>query len=298
MTANGGNVTRLARDISRYAWSPDGNQIAYAPYYNSSQKGIFVIEIETGTVRPLTVDGFSPSWSPDGSHLAFFPSDGGLAIVNSNGGSRRFLIEPGFRTEESRRTINTDHLIQWSPDGSRLLFNAGFEIYMVDTNGSDPIPVTKSERSGEILSGNPLPPGSINPVWSPDGTHFAFASSREDHISYQIYIADFDGGNPTRLTDPETVGFADSPAWSPDGTRIAFTASNGVYVIDIGGSNLVKVSDAGEDFLQSKPSWSPDSTQIIFGKDGAIYSVNIDGSQLRKLADFFLWWEGFPTWSP
>ena len=227
-------------------------------------------------------------------------SDRRLAVINISDGSRRYLTESGFRSEYGS-FISYEYPAPWSPDGTHILFMASPEIYMVDTNGGDPIPVTKSEWGNKQLYQSLLAPGpmSVDPVWSPDGTQFAFMSIR-DSPSYQIYIADADGRNPTRLTDPTIIGDAAFPAWSPDGTRIVFTSSaspQGIYVINTDGSNLLKLSNIGQNLSARRPSWSPDGVRITFANNGSIYIVNVDGSNLHKVTDS-VWWDGSPAWSP
>jgi dipeptidyl aminopeptidase/acylaminoacyl peptidase len=56
------------------------------------------------------------------------------------------------------------------------------------------------------------------PVWSPDGSKFAFVSNRVDHSLIGVY--DMRGRRVTFLSP--SVDHDTSPTWSPDGTRIAF----------------------------------------------------------------------------
>jgi Tol biopolymer transport system component len=44
----------------------------------------------------------------------------------------------------------------------------------------------------------------LEPVWSPDGTKIAFASTRDDY-DYEIYVMNWDGSNPMRLTRASTA---------------------------------------------------------------------------------------------
>src|SRR5207247_1248802 len=98
-----------------------------------------------------------------------------------------------------------------------------------------------------------------------------------------IYTADADGGNVTRLTADPASEY--QPQWSPDGSRIAFVqAFNGtataIYVMETDGTGVRQVSSAvgGSDF---SPSWSPDGKQIVFAairnEDWGIWVVNADG---------------------
>ncbi len=107
-----------------------------------------------------------------------------------------------------------------SPDGTTVAFvvtrvdeetNSYLgDIYLAPSDGSAPArPFVSSERSDG------------NPVWSPDGSHIAFTSTRSSDEA-QLYVIPVGGGEARRLTDlPEAV---EEVAWSPDGTRIAFSA--------------------------------------------------------------------------
>ena len=61
------------------------------------------------------------------------------------------------------------------------------------------------------------------PHFSPDGKRIAFGSTRGGTMP-DIWIADADGANPTRLTYFDRT-VAGTPRWSPDGQWIAFDAS-------------------------------------------------------------------------
>src|SRR4029077_12749225 len=56
------------------------------------------------------------------------------------------------------------------------------------------------------------------PVWSPDGTKFAFVSNRVDHSLVGVY--DMRTRAITFLSP--SVDHDTSPTWSPDGRRVAF----------------------------------------------------------------------------
>jgi dipeptidyl aminopeptidase/acylaminoacyl peptidase len=59
--------------------------------------------------------------------------------------------------------------------------------------------------------------------WSPDGTHLAFVSNREDHSFIGVFKDDH---SPLLYLAPSTGNDGD-PRWSPDGTQIAFTRQPG-----------------------------------------------------------------------
>lgn len=117
----------------------------------------------------------------------------------------------------------------------------------------------------------------------------------------EIYIGDYDGENPRRVTVGRTLNI--NSTWSPDGRSIAYTSfrrgPGNIYISNIFQGTLEEVTKGNtENWL---PSWSPDGTRIAFTsvRDGnaEIYIVNRDGSNLRRLTNHS-GIDSTPTWSP
>lgn len=93
-----------------------------------------------------------------------------------------------------------------SPDGRTILFDILGDVYAVAAAGGD---------ARAILRGTAF---EMQPVWSPDGTRFAFVSDRSG--ANNLWVADADGSNPVRVSDEEDAVILASPAWSPDGRHL------------------------------------------------------------------------------
>ena len=143
-----GELTRLTFNAAndQFAdWSPGGTRIAF-----SSDRGggwdIYVMEADGGNQVPLTGGPdweLFPAWSPDGSRIAFtslVPASRNtdVSIMDAVGGNLLQLTDsPGF-----------DENPAWSPDGAKIAFqtnrDGNFAIYMIDPDGSEPLPLTES----------------------------------------------------------------------------------------------------------------------------------------------------------
>jgi dipeptidyl aminopeptidase/acylaminoacyl peptidase len=153
------------------------------------------------------------------------------------------------------------------------------------------LPPTEAPVSTEATVAIAQTPGAT-PVGGGVG-QVAFASNR-DGVP-QIYLVNFDGSDPTRLTN--LTDGACQPAWSPDGQRLAFTSPcnsnkdvyNGaqIFVMDVDGSDLEPLpSVPGGDF---DPTWSPDGERIAFtsirDNHTQIYVVDVDTKATTNLSN-------------
>ncbi len=133
----------------------------------------------------------------------------------------------------------------------------------------------------------------------------AFLSTR-DHAFGEIYVRDFSGSTPTRLTNNTYEEM--SPRWSPDGGLIAFSRNFGTefnpqldaFVINPDGSGEANLTGdlSYDDFVTD---WSPDGTWILFTSDRGgnldIWKMRPDGSDPQQLTNSATE-EWGPVWSP
>lgn len=99
--------------------------------------------------------------------------------------------------------------VKISPDGTQVAFTYKGDIYKVSADGGTAVRLTTA------------PSIESEPVWSPDGSHIAFASDRNG--AQDIYLMAADGGDVRRLTFHSAT---ESPeTFTPDGKYVVFSAA-------------------------------------------------------------------------
>lgn len=118
----------------------------------------------------------------------------------------------------------------------------------------------------------------------------------------ELFVMDYDGYNPRRVTFDESLNLA--PSWSPDKLRLVFVTYRGggdpqIQELDLTtGKRRTLVALPG---LNITPEWAPSGEELAFAttKDGnaEIYKVDKTGRRLERLTNH---WAAdlAPTWSP
>jgi Tol biopolymer transport system component/tRNA A-37 threonylcarbamoyl transferase component Bud32 len=218
------------------AFSPDGNQIAFAwDGGNGENLDLYIKLIGAGTPLRLTTDpaeDISPVWSPDGRYLAFIrrsASENGVFIIPALGGAERKLGQ----TEPSvSRQAWPQCRLSWSPDGKFLALadraspqeRYGIFLLSVEDGGK------------QRLTSPPESFADNFPAFSPDGQTLAFIRS-SGFSSEDLYLISTHGGNLRRLTTDERRML--SVVWTADGREIVFSSNRG------GGFSLWRVAVSG-----------------------------------------------------
>ncbi len=206
VTLDGRDMRKLAEARGYDAegsWSPNGEFIAFASNRHaytaalsaeekerfqqdpSSQMDIYIMRTDGSDVRRLTTspgyDG-GPFFSPDGKRLVW----------------RRFSLDGKQAEVWTMRVDGTDQkqvtklgALSWAPyfhpSGAYLIFTTNrhgfgnFELYIVDTDGHvEPVRVTYTDGFDGL------------PVFTPDGKHLSWTSSRTVDKKAQLFFADWD----------------------------------------------------------------------------------------------------------
>ncbi|MGA7785328.1 MAG: prolyl oligopeptidase family serine peptidase, partial [Candidatus Acidiferrales bacterium] len=242
-------------------WSPDGKWIAYNGIAESKSGLViahpdgtgatFLSEIH-GTNAPLPSQGDSITWSPDSKQIAFVSSTPGPETADASGDPiviTRYMYKPdageGFTHFNDNRRLHIfivdvatknvrqltdgeyyEHSIDWSPDGSEILFisdrspNAdqffNYDIFAVKPSDGSIRRITATENA------------EYYPRWSPDGKMIAYLATKRGLTDREttmedthVWLMNADG------TDRHEFSTLDArqgpPQWSPDGSAIYFT---------------------------------------------------------------------------
>jgi TolB protein len=162
------------------------------------------------------------------------------------------------------------------PAGHTLLITSvrtgDTEIFAIDPVSGTATNVTNAPASEERY-----------PAWSPDGKKMVFTSNRHDSTTFDLYIADADGGNVSRLTHLPKGSVAYWPSFTRDGKFVFFNEGNSsmIYRISPGGKELKQMARGRDGHI------SPDGKQIVFTQQGSkgygVWVMDANGTNRRQI---------------
>jgi Tol biopolymer transport system component len=277
---------------------PPGRVVFASTPVDDWQSYIYVMKTD-GTERMILVSApfgslNDPRPSPDGRKVLFTLWGSEVWVMDADGSNPHYLA--------------VGRMGEWSPDGKKIVFNIrnydypGYQVYIMDPDGANVTRVT-SDTSGNATRGVFQPP---------NGTRIYFSSTRDGNynsclLSSQnqaIYACDLDGGNESRITDPEYL--ANQVHFAPDGTRFVCTSDKDVAcnaceqtfvaeltVFTADGSTSQKITDTS--YRHTKPRWRGDGQKFVcqaaevcdFGERSLyqVWTVNADGSSFTPVTD-------------
>jgi Tol biopolymer transport system component len=228
------------------------------------------------------------------------PDDNSLSLLRGN-------ACPGGATPLPCPVVRA---MSWSPDGTRLAFTYGAELYLFDSR----------DGTQRLLPAGVEVDGASRPAWSPDGTRLAFASViTEEDVAEAVQGGKYSSGATSSLSDLYSINVENGtvqkltngkqttdPAWAPGNQIVYSSLQQGrweLFVIDPSGAH--RALTEGGAGVNRRASWSPDGTEIAFLRDAGglqarLNTIRPDGSGLRQVSNLpiDLVQGDQPAWSP
>jgi len=240
-----------------------------------------------------------PQISPDGKRVAFTIGD--VRFDDNRVVNQIFVTEIDEDKDPPKAVTNgasSSTSPRWSPDGKKLAFVTGGQIWVMDRDGGDKKQVTN------------ISSGASNPVWSPDGNWIAFNSDvypecRDDACNKAR--DDQAETSKVKAVVTERLLYRHWNEWrDKKRTHVFVAAARGGAASDITPGDFDSPpygASSGVDY-----AFSPDSREIAFlrnpdrieaiSTNSDIYIANVDGRNARNITQSNRGYEFSPAYTP
>jgi Tol biopolymer transport system component len=283
-----GTPTVVASGVNYFgpALSPDKSSVAVIENpIGGGAADIFLFKttggLQTGTqlTHVGNVDGttllIGPSllWNPQGTKILFDETDFSIWEISATGGNLIQIAPP--------ITGNGGYVIlpRWSPDGSKIAFWQGANLYCVNADGSN------TQQLYTLPSGNNsgTTPGyqAAGVTWSADSSQVYFmvdvqlSNTSSLITSYFYKIAPQAGNQPVLATTQTEIA---APTISPSGNVVAYMAiasgaPAGVGFMNLDGSGNISNQNGGTDYR-----WTKNNQVVLYDGKGTLQLISPTGS--------------------
>lgn len=204
------------RFITSPRLSPDGRQLAFQTFGMAGTE-VSVFDIDRGVLNQLTFTGRAgqPLWSHDGEFIIYRDDD-------EDGIQQVFRKPADGSGEPEQLTQSPDLQAPWSvsADGKllarhvQLAGQGGFDIHVLNLEDGTDAP---------FLEG---PANEFYPMFSPDGSHIAYASDQDGRM--EVYIRRYPDADGLRLVSSEGGSY---PTWSSNGRELYYWNAGSIVVV-------------------------------------------------------------------
>ncbi len=289
-----------AVDVRPLDWSPDGERVLASLKPKDGPYQLVWVPLAAGDVQVIkTLADHAPlevRCSPDGRYIAYDypPTDDSanrdIFLLASDGSDETVLVAHP----------ENDRVLDWTPDGKRLLFTSG-------RTGSPRtwiLQVADGEPRGEPVRVEELVPG-LGLGFTRDGVYYHFFWPADQPSAGGVYLVDRDS-KTGRLRTPEKVieNIArTSVAWSPDGRQLVYVKYDPgrVFVVrslESGEEHQIRPGIGGPVELYVNPQWMSDGRFLIAEGRKGIYRIDIQSGEAHAILEVEECCIGQSVWSP
>ena len=254
-------------------FSPDGRTL----YLNrelagEGMGGLWAMDRANGTMR-RAVEGL-------GGMVAHQLSDGRIVIAENGTYAPLRVYDPATGTLADLTgpfPSNSPEAARVSPDGTRLAYPDGQDVYLANADGSNAQPIS---QGGGF---------SANVWWSPDSQLLAYTTGA--NWTDRLLLADRDGRTlATLVPSQQDFGWVSQVAWSSDSQRMLVLSQaysdqpprpDRLFLMDTAGHSQLLL----EEYLHDV-AWSPDGRTVALSRwDGPQGELATDDVWLAELTD-------------
>ncbi len=301
VTLDGGTVERLAKGQHHWPSIIEGRDAVLFMDHTRGQH-LAVLDLRTGQVEPLGLEGTSPRYVSTG-HLVYARADGSVWAVPFDAASLEVLGSPVLMLEGVEVKSATESAANFS------ISPQGHLVYATGGSATNIVLVAPDGTRSVLLE---LPAFSAFPRFSPDGARIAYiASSGDGSGEVDLWVIDVARGARARMTFNGTNRYY--PLWTADGQGLTHYDGNDGTVrprplisAAADGSGVRDTLLARADGIRPT-SWSPDGRTLAYvlppestpTRSLDIALLHVDGDQRRSepfLATPFA--ESGPVFSP